>query len=88
LAAPDYGRFYFGVRLNDSIVYAHADNANITESGGLVLIGKRDTDGKGRTVLAFNAGEWRQIWAASVIDGDPVAVEHWDSGTSTEPGVA
>jgi hypothetical protein len=79
--AHRYGRHYWCVktpRSKSGEVYVHADEVQIVD-GALVLIRKAD-DEKGRPALpnlAFAPGHWCAFFAASVLDGNPVAVEHW-----------
>ncbi len=67
-------------------IYVHADRVEITSAGVLVLM--RDTRYNAtRAVrephehphpnLVFAVGSWSYVFAASVIDGAAVAVEHW-----------
>ena len=70
----DYGERYWCVRTRqatDGELYFHADTVDVTPSGALDARGKR-----GHTVVLLAAGQWQAVFAASVIDGRPVAVEH------------
>ena len=60
---------------NGGDIYLHADAMRI-DDGALVFM-QRKTDGLYDTVVVA-AGSWSVVYAASVIDGSPVAVEHWD----------
>jgi hypothetical protein len=76
--AAGYGQFYWCVGLADeknTEVYAHADRVEFAPSGGVVLL--RDRDEQSSPTLAFAAGRWSFVYAASVIDGSAVSVEHW-----------
>ncbi|MEU5343204.1 hypothetical protein AB0H18_20595 [Streptomyces sp. NPDC020766] len=80
MANPDsakYGQFYWRIDLTSGeVVHAHADEVEILTSGALVL---RKAEEKAPLVLlAFAAGEWKNVQAASVMDGHPVCVDHWD----------
>ncbi|HEV8714710.1 MAG TPA: hypothetical protein VGX03_18005, partial [Candidatus Binatia bacterium] len=59
---------------NGKPVEAHvmADNIQITAGSALVLL-----RGDKTVNLAFAPGAWQFVYAASVLDGSPIAVEHW-----------
>ncbi|WP_405860164.1 hypothetical protein OG407_20980 [Streptomyces sp. NBC_01515] len=80
MANPDsakYGQFYWRIDLTSGeVVHAHADEVEILTSGALVL---RKADEEAPLVLlAFAVGEWKNVQAASVMDGHAVCVDHWD----------
>jgi hypothetical protein len=70
-----YGSYYWCVGLVDGTeIHLHADALRI-DDGALMLERVR---GDERSVnMAFAAGRWSYVYAASVIDGGAVAVEHW-----------
>lgn len=73
----DYGCYYYCIRVIPQIcekgeVYAMADVVEVSDGGDLLL------SGNNRLTLAFAAGQWLAVYGASVIDGAPVSVEHWD----------
>jgi hypothetical protein len=78
-----YGGMYYFVRTATDKIYLMADRVEFTSSGGVIFWGRfhgedrQETDAT-TTNFALAAGEWKQVYAASVIDGHPVAVEHWD----------
>ena len=75
MAAEDYGNYYYGIKTKlskDGEIYAFADNVNITDNGELVLSRK-----DGLPTLCIAAGKWDCIFAASIVNGDCVSVEHW-----------
>lgn len=77
MGAPDYGRYYWCVVTDTSNVYLHADRLEITPTGALVAF----SDNPNREPvanIAWASGKWDHFYAASVMDGTPVAVEHWD----------
>jgi len=72
-----YGDLYWCVKVIESVspdgeVYIYADEVKTTQDGSLWLIGK-----KGHPNLVLPSGKWLACYAASVIDGAAVAVEHW-----------
>ena len=82
MSEPDqYGRYYWCIRIREKEdVYAHADSVNLVNGSLLLLRDKLDTEsGKTQTQvnLAFAPGHWEYIYAASVIDGGAVAIQHW-----------
>jgi hypothetical protein len=75
------GNYYWCVKVPKPVcpageIYACADKVEVTGSGDLILW----QDGKkGLSVnLAFAKGQWHVIYAASLMDGSAVAVEHWE----------
>jgi hypothetical protein len=79
--ASSYGNKYWFVRLsNGEGVHFHADDLSVTDAGTLVGTSQR----QGATVMMFTAGpgKWDHAYAASVVDGRPVAVELWESKPS------
>ncbi len=70
-----YGKWYYCIKSNmseNNDIYAYADKVVVTDAGNLMLL----SDG-GFINLAFAPGDWDAIYAASCIDGSPIAVEHW-----------
>jgi hypothetical protein len=70
-----YGKHYWCVKSDESKngeIYVMADTVTVTPTGDLVCVGK-----DGLPMLALAAGHWRAFFAASLIDGAAVAVEHW-----------
>jgi hypothetical protein len=71
-----YGKLYWCVKtVSSGTVRLHADEATV-EHGALVLRSHKDEHW--HTRFAVGPGEWRYCYAASVLDGGAVAVEHWD----------
>lgn len=72
-------------------VFFHADRVEVTPHGDLVAWGggrpmRKDNPrlvdydsppANVYQVVAFAAGSWRHFYAASIMDGGPIAVEHW-----------
>jgi hypothetical protein len=79
----NHGKFYWCVKTTmseDGEIYLHADSVHFTTTGAVVFSNAPDT-AKGDTeptpMLALASGHWTALYAASVIDGHAVAVEHW-----------
>jgi len=84
-ATAEHGRFYWcigttgkgiGKEAKPIEAYVMADRVEITPSGALILWG-HDKDDKDCLNLSFASGAWVFVYAASVIDGSAVAVDHW-----------
>ena len=79
--SDSYGKYYWCVRVNDKEeVYAFADIVNNVNGTLFLLSEEKDEATKETKVtvnLAFAPGHWQTIYAASVLDGGAVAVEHW-----------
>ncbi len=76
-----YGRFYWCVKTSQSQsgeIYVHADAARVQDDGTLVFYQEPDVDRTELINLALASGTWTAVYAASVVDGSAVAVEHWD----------
>jgi hypothetical protein len=76
-----YGTFCWCVRISkEEEVYVHADVAEVL-NGTLLFARTRKNTKTGRDEmhinLAFAAGHWEAFYAASVVDGGPIAVAHW-----------
>jgi len=88
--ASSYGNLYWCVKTTmseDGEIYLHADSVHFTSTGDVVF-SKAPNTAKGNTqptpMLALASGHWTALYAASVIDGHAVAVEHW-KGEVVEP---
>ena len=74
----DAGRSYWWIKLtNGQEIGAYADRVEITDDGTLVLYGSPQTLGAKFVNLALASGEWQFVYAASVDDGRPIAIKHW-----------
>lgn len=77
----DYGKYYWCVRVfpdlsADGKIYLFAEE--VTIQGGAQEHQRTVLYGKPRPpVLVLAAEQWIAFYAASVLDGRPVAVEHW-----------
>jgi hypothetical protein len=75
-----YGGFYWCIKTKLSKsgeIYVMADEARILEDGSLSMI-RINKDKPPSINLAVAPGHWTACYAASMIDGAPVAVEHWE----------
>jgi hypothetical protein len=78
----NYGKFFWHIglpRKNDAKILLWSTRAEIGSGGSLLLY-----DPEGSVNLALAPGEWRYIYAASVFDGHPVAVEYWPQKNNRE----
>ena len=78
-----YGNYYFCVKTNlssDGEIYLTADSVEITQSGGLIFYQESEEKGKSPN-MGFSASNWKSFYAASWLDGHPVAVDHWGDKT-------
>jgi len=77
----DYGNYYWCIRLNEKEeVYAYADSINNVNGTLLLLREKKEeaaSESKITVNIALAPGHWQNIYAASLMDGSPIAVEHW-----------
>lgn len=76
-----YGAYYWCIKTKLSKsgeIYVMADEAVVRDNGALVMLGKNGTN------LAIASGQWTACYAASLLDGSAVAVEHWDGEVKRE----
>jgi len=78
-----YGKFYWCAKVpreisKDGEIYLMADDVCVVD-GCVRFIQKRDEAGTTteRVNFLIPAGKWHAVFAASVLDGSAVAVEHW-----------
>jgi hypothetical protein len=81
-----YGARYWCVKVPISLspdgeIYVYADRVDLV-SGALVFVSDaivthNGPDTVAQPGLSIAAGSWIAVFAASVIDGSAVAVEHW-----------
>ena len=79
MPTSDAGRYYWCAKVTkdlspDGEIYVFADDVVLTDGAAVFL---RDSDGKQYPNLVISAGKWSAVFAASVMDGHAVAVEHW-----------
>ena len=75
------GNLYFCVKTdlsNSGDIYLWADHVNLDQRGCLSFYGGE----KGELNMAFAAGSWQAVYAASLMDDSPVAVQDWPGLTS------
>jgi hypothetical protein len=78
-SANDYGEHYWCVTGDGESVFVYADRIEVTACGALTAWGGYRKEGAhvGREQQLWSAapGQWKTFFAASLIDGRPVAVE-------------
>src|SRR5262249_44822656 len=89
----NYGDKYWCVKSKLSKsgeIYLNADRVEFTPSGGIIFWGgfrpaakaedewKTEKPAELIPCLALAAGQWIAVFAASVMDGHAVAVQHWN----------
>ncbi|MEU6616707.1 hypothetical protein [Streptomyces parvus] len=65
-------------------VYVHGDEVEFKD--GALIVWRVKDDGTRFVNIAFAPGQWANIYAASVMDGHAVAVDHWDKNDNKETG--
>ena len=72
-----YGNYYWCLKLkNGPEVYLHADK--VTNDNGALTFWRTDDDTDAMySNMAVNSDQWEWYYAASVLDGHAVAVDHW-----------
>jgi hypothetical protein len=86
-----YGSYYWCVKTKLSKsgeIYVNADRVEFTSTGGVIFWTDPDARSPSEKaddyaqrkdpILAIAAGHWTAVYAASVIDGHAVAVNHWE----------
>jgi len=75
----EYGAHYWCVTGNGEPVRLYADRMEITASGALVAWGGYRKEGthaeREQHLWAAAPGEWKAFFAASLLDGRPVAID-------------
>jgi hypothetical protein len=78
-SANEYGDHYWCVTGDGKPVFVYADRLEITPCGGLVAWGGYRKEAARleheQQVWAAAPGQWKSFFAASLIDGRPVALE-------------
>jgi hypothetical protein len=77
MGTDHYGKYYWCVKVKKTIskdgeIYIMADNVVVNNDGSVSFIGKDVYPN-----LILPAGSWLAVYAASLLDGSAVAVEHW-----------
>lgn len=71
-----FGQFFYAVICSGSTYMIWADRIEIKE-GALMVYGapQNNTPSPERLTYIFRAGDWLEVYAASVLDGSAVAVD-------------
>jgi hypothetical protein len=80
-----YGQYYWCIKSRlspDGETYVMADRIEVTTAGVLIAWGgcrpeKGETPQEQQVMLSLAPQQWSACFAASLIDGAAVAVEHW-----------
>lgn len=78
-----YGNFYWCIKTIEALspnkeIYVMADRIDVTPTGDLLCVGHSAKEDRAPvTVLAIARGQWTAFYAASVMDGSAIAVDHW-----------
>jgi hypothetical protein len=90
--ASDWGKFFHRVTLKDGRdIGFSADKVAVTDNGDLIAISnshynsetkKYDPLETPKTIVALAKGEWICFYSASVLTGDPIGIDWFES---TEP---
>ena len=77
-SANDYGAHYWCVTGDGEPVFVYADRVEVTPCGALVAWGGYRKEGgrveREQQLWGAGPGQWKGFFAASLIDGRPVAV--------------
>lgn len=72
IPANEDGEYYFCIGLSvKKDIYAFAASAEVVD--GAIVLRKKD----GQMLFTVASGHWEYGYAASSVDGSPLAVEHW-----------
>ena len=76
-----YGRFYWCVKVPKTIsedreIYVCADHCSV-EKGVLTFWHNNKDEHIQQPNLILGPGNWSVVYAASALDGHPVAIDHW-----------
>jgi hypothetical protein len=78
-SANDYGEHYWCITGDGGSVFVYADRIEITACGALIAWGGYRKEGvhveREQQLWAAAPGQWKTFFAASLIDGRPVAIE-------------
>jgi hypothetical protein len=87
-SAGKYGKSYYCIKTKLSKsgeIFVLADTARILPDGSLQFTRAKGAEEPPIVNLAIAPGHWTACYAASIIDGTPVAVEHWEGEVEREP---
>ena len=86
MVTEQFGAYYYCIKVTGDVsengeIYAHADRVAVTGDGTLVLFHAFTPRGQDEEqeemTLMIPTGKWLAVYAAAVLDGSAVAVEHW-----------
>jgi hypothetical protein len=83
MSTENYGKSYWCVKVPPNVaptgeIYLYADRVEITSHGDLVFWREENEKRKEPSQnFSLASGFWIAFFAASVMDGAAVAVEHW-----------
>jgi hypothetical protein len=67
-----YGEHYWGVNVSSTRTeYVMADRVDVLPDGSLALI-----RGSTRMNVVYAPGHWQRVFAASMLDEHPIAIDH------------
>jgi hypothetical protein len=75
--AKRHGRSYWCIKTDlssDGEIFVIADQLDVTSSGALIALSSQAQS----ISLILAPGSWTAAYAASTVDGSPVAIEHWE----------
>ena len=87
--ASEFGKFYWCIKVPEAIgatgqIYLYADRVEITASGeALFWRGPGLGEQQDHLNFALARGCWLVVFAASMIDHQAVAIQHWESGETS-----
>ena len=82
--AEKYGKYFWCIKTkSNETIMLNADTVEVSPSGVLVAYRIKD-DGEKHINFAIPTREWTHFWAASMIDGRPVAVDSWAKDNEIE----
>lgn len=85
--AINYGTFYWGIYTKETegdCIYLYADTVNVAPDGSLVFTSQSEKNPEKQTRFIVASGKWTIVFAASMMDGSPVAVDHWKEQISED----
>ena len=84
----NFGKRYWCVKVNKDLsenreIYVNADKVSYSPNGDVVFKGTfynkktEKYEGEERVRLIIANGKWEAVYAASLLDGHAIAVDHW-----------
>jgi len=81
----EYGDYYWCIKVTNDVaadgeIYIMADTCRVSPTGALLCLGNKNRKMEEELIvnLAIAPGKWNAFYAASIINGSPVAVVHWE----------